>query len=128
MFNHRRQPEDYCRPRGHRYHSDEKFPPLANDLYATFRMQPHPDLATVLLALVIDRQLRAPELYAGNTGRNHMVDLICAPDFAASTEIRQACLRVWKRFLCDPKRKTMDASFEKDFDRLFAAGTGGTQT
>jgi len=125
MFNQRRQPADYCRPKGHRYHSDEKFPPLANDLYANFKAYPHPDLATVLVALVIDRQLRDPVLYGGTGGGNQQLDLICAPEFVATPEICEACRRVWKRYLCDPKRKTIDDSFVKDFDRLFNLGTGG---
>jgi hypothetical protein len=125
MFNHRRQPDDYCRPKGHRYHSDEKFPPLANDLYANFKIHPHPDLATVLLALVIDRRLRDPVLFGGTADRNQQLDLIRAPEFVASSEIGEACRRVWKRYLCDPKRKTVDGSFVKDFDKLFNLGTGG---
>ena len=59
MFNPRRQPEDYCAPKGFRYRT-EKFPSLANDLYSTFKLQPHPDLATVILALIIDKRLRDP--------------------------------------------------------------------
>lgn len=123
MFNQRRQPSDYCRPKGHPYHSDEKFPPLANDLYARFKISPHPDLATVLLALVIDRQLRNPVFYPGTGGRNHQLDLICGTEFVATPEIRETCRRVWKRYLCDPKRKAIDGSFVKDFDKFFNLST-----
>jgi hypothetical protein len=125
MFSSRQQPSDYCRPKGHRYHSDEKFPPLADDLCANFKIRPHPDLASVILALVIDRQLRNPALYGRKTGRNQQLELVCDPQFVPSPDIREACCRIWKRYLCDPKGKIVDASFVRDFDNLFNHGTGG---
>jgi len=126
MFNYRRQPEDYCRPKGFRYTSDEKFPPLANDLHFNFKLQPHPDLATVILALMIDRRLRDPLLYGVTTGKNHQLDLVCGSQFVAAADTREACRRIWRRYLCDPKRKVIDASFEKDFAALFQLSSGGT--
>jgi hypothetical protein len=126
MFSSRRQPEDYCRPKGFRYTSDEKFPPLANDLHFTFKLQLHPDLATVILALTIDRRLRDPLLYAVPTGKNQQLDLVCGPQFVPAPDTREACRRIWRRFLFDPKRKAVDASFEKDFNALFNLPSGGT--
>jgi hypothetical protein len=126
MFSPRRQPDDYCRPKGFRYTSDEKFPPLADDLHFTFKLQPHPDLATVILALIIDKRLRDPLLYAAPAGRGHQVDMICGPGFVATGDPREACRRIWRRFLCDPTRKVTDASFEKDFDALFQINPGVT--
>jgi hypothetical protein len=124
MFSPRRQPEDFCCPKGFRYRS-EKFPALANDLYFTFKLQPHHELATVILALVIDKRLRDPLLYAGLPGKNQQLDLICEPLFVAGADTREACRRIWRRYLCDPKRKAIDASFDKAFDALFNINPAG---
>lgn len=126
MFNHRRQHEDYCRPKGFRYSSDERFPSLAIDLHLAFKLQPHPDLATVLVALMIDKRLRDPVPNGAASGRNQQLDLICSPQFVPAADTREACRRLWRRYLCDPKRKAVDAAFEKEFDLLFQLGSGGT--
>lgn len=126
MFNARRQPEDFCCPKSCRYYPLEKFPPLANDLYVSFKLQPNPDLATVILALIIDKRLRDPLLFSGLAGRNQQLDLICGPSFVAAADTREACRRIWRRYLCEPKRKVIDADFDKIFDALFNISPGGT--
>lgn len=126
MFNPRRQHADYCRPKGFRYQSDERFPSLANDLHHAFKLQPHPDLATVLVALMIDKRLRDPLMYGVVSGRSQQLDLVCNSQFVAAADTRESCLRLWRRYLCDPKRKAADAAFEKEFDPLFHFGVGGT--
>ena len=92
---------------------------MANDLHHAFKLQLHPDLATVILALIIDKRLRDPLLYGGPPGKNQQLDLICDSSFVAAADTREACRRIWRRYLCDPKRKAIDASFDKNFDVLF---------
>jgi len=125
MFSPRRQHEDYCAPKGFRYRS-EKFPALAEDLFFKFKLQPQHQLATVLVALMIDKRLRDPLPYRVSTERNHQLDLICDPAFVAGTDTREACHRIWRRYLCDPKRKSLDASFDEEFETLFNKNHGGT--
>jgi hypothetical protein len=124
MFNPRRQHEDFCCPKGFRYRS-EKFPSLAHDLYFAFKLQPHPDLATVILALVIDQRMRDPLPFGSLAGRNQQLDLICGPSFVAGADTYEACRRIWRRYLCDPKRKAVDADFDRNFDALFVIKRGG---
>lgn len=119
MFIARRQPEDYCRPRGFRYPSDDKFPPLATDLQFTFKIQLEPDFAIVILAILIDQRLRDPLVHAAPSVRDQRMHFVTSSEFVASSEKREACRRIWRRYLLDPKRKAVDASFEKEFNDLF---------
>jgi hypothetical protein len=60
------------------------------------------------------------------SGKDHQLDLVCGPQFVAAADTLEACRRIWRRYLCDPKRKVIDASFEKDFAALFHLNSGGT--
>jgi hypothetical protein len=65
-------------------------------------------------------------LYGVPSAKNHQLDLVCGPQFVAAADTLEACRRIWRRYLCDPKRKVIDASFEKDFAALFHLNSGGT--
>jgi hypothetical protein len=91
MFKERLQHEDFCCPKDFRYRS-ERFPALSYDLHTTFNIQPHPDLAIVLVALLVDRHLRNPWFYG-----DQELEWISSPSFISNADTREACLRIWAR-------------------------------
>ncbi len=118
MLSERRQHDDYCCPKGSRYRS-EKFTALFEDLRKTFRVQPHHEATTVMLALLTDKKLR------WSTGGNPAfgrpdVGRVCAPGFIADTDTVESSVRIWKRYLMEPSGGKTEADFMKAFTDLTA--------
>jgi hypothetical protein len=126
MFNPRRQDEDYCCPKGHRYYrydpSGSKFPPLAEDLQHNLHIRPHADLATVLLALIIDSTLRNP--VPNPIWQRRHLGIVCESPARPDAETRDACRRVWRKYICDPSRKDTNADFDRTLDWIFTPAPG----
>ena len=120
MFNHRQQHDDFCCPKGFRYR-EERFRPLADDLFITFKIKLHSDLASVIIALAIDRQLRqeSPILKKYPPLTNNQLDMACDESFKPDGEMRDACRRIWHRYLRGQSRKDSDAAFDQQFNNLF---------
>lgn len=126
MFNPRRQDEDYCCPKGHRYYrydpSGSKFPPLAEDLQHNLHIRPHADLAMVLLALIVDSTLRNPA--PNPIWQRRYLGIICESPARPDAATRDACRRVWRKYICDPSRKDTDDDFDRMLDRIFTPAPG----
>jgi hypothetical protein len=121
MFNPRQQPEDYTPPKSCRYYPNEKFLPLADDLFLTFKIKLHPDLASVVLALAIDRHLRteSPILRKFPPLTKNQLEMASDESFKPDEEMRDACRRIWRRYLRGESRKDSDAAFDQQFNALF---------
>jgi hypothetical protein len=118
MFAPRRQHDDYCRPTGARYRH-ETFPPLAEDLAATFGERLHPELAAVVLAIVADQKMRtSPKMF--KLMWEQRVRQFWTNEFRCDEETKTVCRRVWKRFLVGEGRERSTADFEKALDELCA--------
>src|SRR5205823_2226373 len=95
----------------------ETFPPLADDLAATFSERPHPDLAAVLLALVADQKMRSdPGMF--RIMWQQRVRQMCATGFRCDAETKEVCRRIWQRFLLGHSQNRDPAAFDKAVDEL----------
>jgi hypothetical protein len=118
MFAPRKQPEDYCCPKGARYRQ-ETFPPLADDLAATFNERPHPELAAVLFVMVADQKMRStPGMF--KIMWQQRVCQIWATRFRCDPETKDACRRIWRRFLLGHSQNRDSVAFDKAVDELCA--------
>lgn len=115
MFDERKQRDNYCCPKGHRY-GRTPFPPLARDLRDTFKVKIHPDLSVMLLALLADWKLRKKGLYPQMWER--FARQMCGPDFDPGEGVRKTCRRVWRHYVVDESSKFADAEFDAVFDEL----------
>jgi hypothetical protein len=122
FFNPRRQDDDFCCPKGHRYYrfdpSGEKFPPLAEDLRYGYKISLDPNLAEVMLALITDKTMRNPDNTSNPVWQRKQQAMLFDPSFKPNADNREASRRVWRNYLCDPLRKETDADFEHTFDKL----------
>jgi hypothetical protein len=120
MFNPRPQHDDYCPPKGFRYRQ-ERFPALADDLFETFKIRLHPDLATVILAMAIDRHLRNDNPVFRNflPLSKARLAMVCDETFVANAEMRDACRRIWRRYLQSETSKESAGAFDQQFNSLF---------
>ena len=118
MFAPRNQSEDYCSPKGARYRQ-ETFPPLAEDLAATFNERPHPELAAVLFVMVADKEMRStPGMF--KIMWQQRVRQIWATGFRCDPETKDVCRRIWRRFLLGHSQNRDPAAFDKAVDELCA--------
>jgi hypothetical protein len=122
MLHQRRQDEDFCCPKHFRYRSS-KFPALANDLLDTFNIRPHPDLALLPLALLVDKRMRTEKDLFPKEWAVHLSQLY-EDTFVPDAGTRDASRRLWRHYVCD--RKAPDAEFDKSFHTLFAPRLAGT--
>lgn len=115
MLDERKQRDDYCCPRGHRY-GRTPFPSLVRDLRETYKVKIHPDLSVMLLALLADWKLRKKGLYPQMWER--FVRQMCESDFMPGEGTRTTCRRVWRHYVVDETNKFTDAEFDAVFDEL----------
>jgi hypothetical protein len=117
MFSPRQQDEDFCCPKSLRYRQ-EKFPPLVLDLFSTFKVRLHPDFTCVVLALAIDRHARNPVFKDSQALTQHQLEMVCDQAFVPDANARDACRRIWRRYMCYEPTKVTDADFNREFDAL----------
>ena len=115
MLDERKQRDDYCCPKGHRY-GRTPFPSLVRDLRETYKVKIHPDLSVMLLALLADWKLRKKGLYPQMWER--FVRQMCESDFMPGEGTRTTCRRVWRHYVVDETNKFTDAEFDAVFDEL----------
>jgi hypothetical protein len=113
MLNPRKQRDDFCCPKGFRY--SNPFPPIADDLRNAFNIELDSQLATVMLALIVDQKMRSPEGLYPLLWPRYMRQ-VCNEAFMVDANAREACRRVWRLYVCDETGKVSDADFEKTFD------------
>ncbi len=124
MFNERRQPDDFCCPKSLRYRS-EKFPALSHDLYCTFKLRPHQDIANVILALLINRRVRVPETSLP-IFQKHQINMIYPPGLVPDQHVFDTCVRVWRRYMCTDSANPPEAAFEANFKIITQCLSGVT--
>jgi hypothetical protein len=118
MFAPRKQPEDYCCPKGARY-CREEFPPLADDLAVTFSERPHPELAAVLFVMIADQKIRStPGMFT--IMWQQRVRQIWSTGFRCDSDTKEVCRRIWRRFLLGHSQTRDPAAFDKAVDELCA--------
>lgn len=116
LCDERRQGDNVCCSRKHRYYPGTIYPSLARDLRMTFKVKIHSDLSVVFLALVADWKLRSRNLYPQLWER--LVQQTCDPDFHPGEEDKIACRRIWRHYVADEANNYSDAEFNSVFDAL----------
>ena len=116
LFDERKQDDNFCCPRRHRYYPRETFPSLAKDLKEHFKVKIHPDLSNVLLALLTDWKLRSKSLFPQMWER--FSRRMCEPDFKPGEGGRNTCRRIWRHYVLSEGNKFTDADFDAAFEEL----------
>lgn len=110
MVNKREQHENFCCSRDMRYRN-APFPPLSQDLRQTFNAVIHPDLSTVMMAVVAQKKmLEAPNGEYPMLWPRLMGEVL-GKDFAWDDGVEEACLRIWKLYLREDTSKETDEQF-----------------
>lgn len=111
MLNQRRQHHDFCCPYDLRY-QHLPFPPLADDLRRTFKIEPHPDISVVMIALLVDQKMRKD---AGHhyppTIWTRSLRLATSREFNPDAEFQNSCLQIWKQFIRDIESEHTEDDF-----------------
>jgi len=111
MLNDRRQPDDFCCPKGFRYRSDDQFPPLASDLKATFDAKPDIDLATVMVAVLVAHKMHiAPGNEYPILWQRYLRQFL-GDDFEPTDDFQVAVRRIWSQYLHEDTNAMTDDDF-----------------
>ena len=114
MLNDRVQPDDFCCSKGMRYRS-ETFQPLADDLWRTFQVMPDPDIATVMVAVLVAHKMRIAPNNEYPIKWQRYLNQVVGSDFQPSEDFAMACRRIWSQYL----HEETDLTTEKDFDAAY---------
>ncbi|HMO51223.1 MAG TPA: hypothetical protein PKA21_08865 [Kiritimatiellia bacterium] len=110
MVNPREQHENFCCSRDMRYRHTT-FPPLSKDLRDEFNITIHPDLSTVMLAVVAQKKMREapngeyPLLWPRLLGE------VVGEGFNWDEGAVETCRHVWRQYLREDTSKETDEEF-----------------
>jgi hypothetical protein len=111
MLNERLQDEDRHRAKDSRYRSDERFPPLADDLNGTFHVDVHHDQAIVMLVLVVIMKIRlAPNNEFPGLWRRYLAQ-ICRHGLQWDTDTEDKCCLLWRQYFRDADSAVTDIQY-----------------
>lgn len=124
MLNKRKQPEDFCCPKGFRYRNDDHFPPLADDLREVFRAEPDVDLATVMVASLVAYKMHiAPSNKYPVLWQSYLRQVV-GSNFRATPDFQDASRRIWSQYLHEDTSKATNTDFDAAYATMWQAYTG----
>ena len=126
MLNERKQPPDFCCPKGFRYRNDDRFPPLCDDLKTTFKAEPDADLATVMVAALVAHKMQiAPNNEFPVLWRNYLRQML-GPAYEPTEDFHETSRRIWSQYLHEDTSTANVEDFDAAYDTMWQAYKGET--